>query len=157
MRSAELRREHHHRADEQEARLEAGHRHARVVGVRAAGVRQRDRQQHEAGGHEGHAENLPPTDLEAEEALGEHREEHEAAGDDRLHERQRRQRHGRHVEAPRAGGHQHAEGEPLGAVQRDGAADGVAPVDRRGGARSLVLPQEAEVRGQRAEQRQQDA
>ena len=45
---------------------------------------------------------LPPADLESEDALGEHGEEHQPAGHDRLHQRQRRQRHRADVEQPGA-------------------------------------------------------
>ena len=46
------------------------------------------------------AHPLAPAELEAEPAVGEHGEEHEAAGDDRLHQRDRGQRERRDVEDP---------------------------------------------------------
>jgi hypothetical protein len=58
----------------------------RVVGA-AAG--QTDH--HEPGGGHRQADPLSPAQLKAEEALGEHGQEDEPAGQDRLHDRQRRE------------------------------------------------------------------
>ena len=97
-------------------------------------------------------------DAETEEALGEDREEDEAAGDDGLDERQRRERQGRDVEAPRAGGDEHAEREPLRAVEGDRAGNRMAPLD---GGRSSMAPlcfhRKPKFVAKRAEERQQDA
>ena len=81
----------------------------------------------------------PEPDGEAEPALGENREEDEAAGDDRLYERERRERHGAHVEAPCAEGDEHAEREPLGAEQAHCAGHGMAEADVRRRASSAML------------------
>jgi hypothetical protein len=50
--------------------------------------------------------------LEAEDALSEHSEDDETAGDHRLHERKRGKREGGDMQQPRARGDQHAKREP---------------------------------------------
>ena len=72
-------------------------------------------EEHQAEGGEADARPLARADLEAEGALGQDREEHEAAGDDGLDERERREGEGGDVEDPREEGDGHADGEPLGA------------------------------------------
>ena len=54
----------------------------------------------EADGGEGQADPLALADLEAEDAIGHHGDEHDAAGEDDLDDRQRHQRDRRHVQAP---------------------------------------------------------
>ena len=92
-----------------------------------------------------------------EHGLGEHREEHEPARDDRLHDRERRHGHRGHVQGPGADGDQHAQREPLRAEQRGAAAERVLPVDVGCCARAPVLVEEPEVRRERAGEREQDA
>ena len=80
--------------------------------MRPVRLRERDAQQDEAEGRQAEAEPLPRADLEAEHAVGHDGEEHEAAGEDRLDDRQRGQRDRGHVEDPGAGADAHADGEP---------------------------------------------
>ena len=68
----------------------------RVVGA-AAG--QSDH--HQPGRGDRHADPLPSSEVKAEEALREHGEEDEPAGEDRLHDRQRRERRARRRADPR--------------------------------------------------------
>ena len=103
------------------------------------------------------AQPLPGADLEAEQPLGHDGEQHDAAGEDRLDDGDRRHGHRGHVEDPRADGHAHADGEPPRREQRLGRAQRVPHVDRGSSASAPVLVEEAEVRGERAEEREQDA
>ena len=121
------------------------------------GGRERDGEEDQAGGSEAETRPLATPDLEAEEAVGHHGDEDDAAGEHDLHDGHRRQRQRGDVEAPGAGRDDHAEREPLGGVQRAGRAERVADVDRRGLAGTAVLEEEPEVRNDRAEQREQNA
>jgi hypothetical protein len=120
-------------------------------------VGQRDGQQRQADGGAADAGPLARTDVAAEPALGEQRQEDQAAGDDRLDDRQRRERQRGDVEKPGDERHAHADREPLRAEQRDGAGQRVAQGDVGGGHRPAMLEQEAEVRRQGAGERQQDS
>ena len=102
---------------------------------------------HQPGSRDRHADPLPPPETKAEEALGEHREEDEPAGEHRLHDRQRREREGTHVQPPREDRHDPADQEPLGAKQAGGAAHRVAGADRGCQDRAALLEQEGEVGG----------
>ena len=108
-------------------------------------------------GGEADSRPLAVAELEAEDAVGEHGEEHQPAGDHGLDERERRERERGHVEDPGAERHEHADREPLALVEADRAAQRVAHGHVRSSAGAAVLQQEAEVRREGAEQRQQDA
>jgi hypothetical protein len=97
---------------------------------------------------------LSPFELEAEEALGEHGEEDEAPGEDRLHDRQRRERERADVQTPGHDRHDPADQEPLGAKQTDGAAQQMADVNRRGDHRAALLEQKGEIGGHRRSERE---
>ena len=154
VRRAELVGHHEQRADDEEAGLEGDHRRGRVARVRAAGGRKRDRQQHEAEGGEADAEPLAAADAEAEDALGEDREEDEAAGDDGLDERERRERHRRDVEAPGADAPPACRSRTTSSgTARAPLRSGCRHVDVRRRAGAPVLAQEAQVRGESAEER----
>ena len=92
--------------------------------------------------------------MEAEEALGEHREEDKPAGQDSLHDRQRRERERADVQAPGHDGHDPPHQEPFGAEETDGAAQRMADPDRRGEHRAAVLEQKRDVGGQRRSDRE---
>jgi hypothetical protein len=141
----------------QQAHLEGDHARERVARVRAVPVRERDGQQDEAESRAADPHPLAGAALEAEEALGEDGEEDEATGDHGLDDRQRSHGQGGDVEDPGADGHQHADGEPLGAEEADRALQGMADADLRGGAGAAMLQEKANVRGERAENGKQDA
>jgi hypothetical protein len=96
-------------------------------------------------------EPLTPAEMEAEEALGKDGEKDEPAGDDGLHDRQRRKRKRRHVERPRA--HRDREADrPRGRpeeVRR--AAQQMVSIDGRSGHGAPVLEQKREVRADRGQ------
>ena len=102
VRHAQRREEHEDGPGEEQPRLECDHPGERVARVRSAGRRNGDREQRQAGADAANADPLAPADLESEDALGEHGEEHQPAGHDRLDQRQRRQRHRADVEQPGA-------------------------------------------------------
>jgi hypothetical protein len=116
-----------------------------------------DAEQDQAERGAGEAQPLALADLEAEDAVGHDRDEHDATGEHDLHHRERGQRDGGDVQRPRAASHAHADREPLRAPQAACRAQRVADVDRRGRARAPVLEEEAQVRGEGAQKRQQDA
>jgi hypothetical protein len=89
---------------------------------------------------------LSSSEVKAEEALGEHGEEDEPAGEDRLHDRQRRERERAAVQTPGDDRHDPAEQEPPRAKETGGAAQRMADPDRRGEHRAAVFEQEGEVR-----------
>jgi hypothetical protein len=81
--------QHQHEADDEQDRLEGRDRDDRVARLLRS-CRRRHAQNRQADGDERDAAPLPPLKLKAEQALGEHRQDHKAAGDHRLRERQRR-------------------------------------------------------------------
>ena len=78
---------------------------------------ERDDEQYEAERGHAHADPLAHADLEAEDALGEDREHHDAGGEHGLDDRERGEGESRDVEQPGAGGDAHADREPLGGEQ----------------------------------------
>ena len=114
--------------------------------------RQGHGQEHQAERGEADASPLARADRVAEPALSEHRQEDEPAGDDRLDDRERRHRQSRHVEDPRAEGHEHADREPLRPEQSDRARDRMLQADVGSRAGAPVLEQEAHVRREGAEE-----
>jgi hypothetical protein len=98
---------------------------------------------------------LPAFELEAEEPLGEDRQEHKAGGDDGLDNRQRRQRQG--TDVPRAQRDQPADRPRLGAKPVDCAAQGMAREHGRCRDRAALLEQHSDAAGQRAADREQQA
>jgi hypothetical protein len=101
-----------------------------------------------------HADPLPPSEVKAEEALGEDGKEDEPAGEHRLHDRQRRERERTDVQKPGHDRHDPADREPFGAKQTGGAAQRMADPDRRGEHGAAVLEQKGEVGGHRRCQRE---
>ena len=144
-------------AEAQEARLEGGQDRDGEGCVRPVGLREGDAQQDEAEGREAEPEPLALADLEAEHAVRHDGEEHEAAGEDRLDDRQRSQGDGRHVEDPGTGTDAHADGEPGLTPERRAGLQRVLDVDRRSRAGTTVLVEEREVRREGAGEREEDA
>ncbi len=95
------------------------------VRVRAVHRRQRRAEQHQPGGGQRQADPLAAADLEAEQPLGHHRDEHHAGRERDLDHGHRRQRERGHVQAPAGGRDEHAQREPLRGVQRPGRAQRV--------------------------------
>jgi hypothetical protein len=75
-------------------------------------------EEEQAGGRHADPEPLTRADLEAEHALREHGQEHDAGGQHGLDDGQRREREGEDVQDPGAGGDRHADGEPARGEQR---------------------------------------
>ena len=98
-----------------------------------------------------------PSDLEAEDALGQHGEHHDAGGEHGLDDRQRRERHRRDVQDPGPDRDGHADREPLLREQRPDAEPRPADVDLRGLTGAAVLVQEAELRDEGAAEREKDS
>ncbi len=121
------------------------------------GRRQRDAEEHQPERGETEAEPLATADLQAEHALGHDREEHDAAREHRLDERQRRDGHRRDVEDPRPGGDEHAEREQARGEQRLRRPQRTLDVDCGGGAGAAMLVEEAHVRCESAREREQNA
>ena len=114
-------------------------------------------EEREAGRGQRDADPLAPRDVVVEDAVGEHRHEHEPAGDHRLHDRDRRERERRDVEAPRRRRDDAADRVDRRAEQRDRARERPAPLDGRRGDRPAMLEQEAEHRHERGDEGQQQA
>jgi hypothetical protein len=125
--------------------------------VRVVGAAAGQADDHEPGRCDRDADPLSPSEVKAEEPLGEHGEEDEAAGEDRLHDRQRRERGRAGVQTPGHDRHDPADQEPSGAKQSAGAAQRMAGQDRRGEHRAAVLEQEGEVGGHRRSERQEQS
>jgi hypothetical protein len=80
------RRDPHERgADREDRALDGDQRPQRGV-LRVVGATASQADDHEPGRCDRHADPLSPSKLKAEEALGEHGEEDEAPGKDRLHD-----------------------------------------------------------------------
>ena len=92
--------------------------------------------------------------MKTEEALGEHGEEDEPAGEDRLHDRQRRERARADVQTPGEDRDHPPDRKPSGAKQTDGAPQRMADQDRRGEHRPAVFEQKREVGGHRRSKRE---
>ena len=119
--------------------------------------RERETEQHQPGRRQPEADPLPAADSHAEDALGHDREQHHPAGQHRLNDRQRHDRHRGDVEDPGAAGDHHPDGEPAGGVQLARGAERPAHVDRGRRAGATVLVEEADVGRERAGEREQDA
>ena len=89
--------------------------------------------------------------------LGEDGEEHQPAGEHRLHDRQRRARERPGVQHPGEDRDQPPDREPLGAKQRRGTAQRMPNPDRRHEDRAPLLEQERHVRGQSRREREQQS
>jgi hypothetical protein len=100
-----------------------------------------------------HASPLAASEAKPKEALGEHGEEDEPPGQDRLHARQRRAGERPDVQAPRDQRDDPPHRKPSRAKQVSGAAHRMAWLDRRGEHRAAVLEQEAQVGAHRGPQR----
>ena len=103
------------------------------------------------------ADPLPAAELEAEEPLSDDRQEHQPAGDDGLHDRQRRQRQRADVQQPRAERDQPAHRPPLAAKQTDRAANRTTRENDRCRDGAALLEQDRDAARQRAADRQQQA
>jgi hypothetical protein len=137
--------------------LEGDHADERIAGVGAVDGWKRDDEQEQAERGHGDADPLAEPDLEAEDPLSHDGEDHDAGGEDGLDHRERGVGEGSHVEDPGTGGDGHADREPLAAVELLGRAERVTDVDRRGLVRTLVLVKKAQLRGDGADERQQNA
>jgi hypothetical protein len=93
--------------------------------------------------------------MEAEEAFGEHGEEHEPAGYDRLDDRELQERERPDVKDPRGDGGGPADRPPLRGEQAAGAAQGVTWIDVGRLHRPALAQQEARVRHDRTGERQE--
>jgi hypothetical protein len=89
--------------------------------------------------------------------LGDHGEEDEPAGEDCLHDRQRRERERADVKAPGEDRHDPPDREPPGAEEIGGGAQRMAYADRRSENRAAVLEQEGDVGAQRRSEGQEQA
>jgi hypothetical protein len=94
-----------------------------------------------------HAGPLSSSEVKAEEALGEHGEEDEPARENRLHDRQRRERERADVQTPGGDRPDPTDQEPPRAKETNGAAQRMADPDRRGEHRTALFEQKGEVRG----------
>jgi hypothetical protein len=140
-------------ADRKDCPLDGDQRGQRgALGVVGAAAGQSD--DHQSGRGDSHANPLPPSEVKAEEALGEHGEEHEPAGEDGLHDRQWREGERADVQAPGHDRHDPADQEPPGTKQTGGAAQRMADPDRRSQHRAAVLEQKGEVGGHRRGERE---
>ena len=137
--------------------LEDDHSGKRVVGVGSSSAPAGQREDAQRGSHHADPDPLASSQLEAEEALGEHRQKDKASGEHRLADRDRGKRERRDVQRKRSRRHHPADAPPLRAKEIDGTAQRVAHVDIGSGNRPLVLEQEAEVRSQRRQQRTEKA
>jgi hypothetical protein len=149
--------EHERDAEREQDSLKADHprdREARV-GAMDGGKRQSEQQQAEGG--EADADPLATGHLQAEGALGHDREQDDSPGEYRLDDRQGRHRHCGDMEDPRPGRDREPECERPGGEQRLAGPQRVAVVDVRRLAGAAVLEEEADVRGEGADEGQHDA
>ena len=100
---------------------------------------------------------LAPAQLEAEEALGQHGQEHQAAGKHGLADRDRGQRQCGHVEGERHRRHAPADAPPARPEQVGGAAHRVTHVHVRGLDGTALLQKEGQVGPERRQQRAEEA
>jgi hypothetical protein len=114
-------------------------------------------QEGEARRGQAHADPLPARDPMGEEAVGDDGEHHQAAGDGRLDQRDRSQRQGPDVQAPATHRDQHAERVPAGPEEDDRAPQRPAPVDGRALDGASMLVEEADDRGERGGDREQQS
>jgi len=145
-----------HGDDREDPALDCDQRGKRSA-LRVLGAGAGESDHHEPGRGDRHAEPLSSSELKAEESLGEHGEEDEPAGQDRLHDRQRRERERADVQTPGHDRDDPADQEPLGAEEIGGAAQRIADPDRRCEDRAAVLQQEGEVGGQRRSEREEQS
>jgi hypothetical protein len=148
---------HEEGAHRHHARLERDHPGQRELGVGVVGGRQRHAQQDQPGRGQGDAPPLARTDAVAEQPLGHHGKEHDPPGEHRLHHRHRRHGQGGDMQAPCGHGDGHADREPLGPEEADGRAPRMGHGHGLCGVRPPVLVEEAQVGGEGASQREEDA
>ena len=137
-----------------QASLEAEDRGGGEGGVVAVEVGDRDHQQRQAGAAQQQRQPLAARDRVAEEPLRHHRQGHGAAGEDRLHEGDRRHREGRDVDQPGDRGEAPAGREPARARQAADALERAPDVDRRDALAAAVLEERGEVGHQGGQQRE---
>ncbi len=113
----------------------------------AALERRREERESERG--EADADPLPARHLVREEAIGGDGEQHESACDHRLHEGDRSERKRDDVEAPADGRDHDPERVPAVAKERERAPHRLAPLDVGRSDRAAMLVEEAEHRGKR--------
>ena len=99
-RAAHARAHDQQAAEPEQAGLEGDHRRLGELRVRAVHRGQRHAEQHQADGGQAQPDPLAPADLEAEQAVGHHGDEHDARRERDLDHRHRRQRERRHVQRP---------------------------------------------------------
>ena len=115
------------------------------------------RQQRQRDRHHADPDPLASPQLEAEETLGEHGEEDEAASEHRLADRDRGEGEGGHVQRERHRRDAPADAPPLGAKEIARAAQRMAHVDVGCGDRPSVFEEEREVGSQCGQQRTEQA
>ena len=145
------------RADHEHRALEGDHAGERVGRVGAVRGGERDHEQQQAERGHGDADPLAHADLEAEDPLGHDGEDHDAGGEHGLDDRQRGEGERGDVEDPGAGGDGHADREPLARVQLLRRTERMTDVDRGRLVGTLVLVEKAQLCGDRAGKREQDA
>src|SRR5215216_3278536 len=107
----------------------------------------------QADGDQRDTDPLASAELEAEEALGEHGEYDETAGDHGLSQRQRRERERPHVERPTHHRDRPADRPPLRSEELRRTLERPAHVDCWRRDRAAMLPQKSKVGGQRGPNR----
>ena len=127
-----------------------------VLGVGAsAGIAEGRRQECETQRGQSDADPLTACHALAEQPVGGHRQQHQPAGDHRLHQRDRRQRKRGDVKAPRRRRDGEAEQVPARPKQGQRAAHRAPKLHRGRGDRPTVLVEEPEDRAERGGERQQ--
>ena len=116
-------------ADADSDRFEDDHPGEGVARLGSSFAPASQRQQGERDRHQADPDPLATPQLEAEEALGEHRQEDEASGEHRLADRDRGKRERGHVQRERYRRHAPADAPPLGPKEIDCAAQGMPHVD----------------------------
>ena len=123
-------RDHEQQADAYSDALEDDHPREGVAGARSVSSAPAcQRQQAERDRHQADPDPLATAQLEAEEALGEHREEDEPAREHRLPDRDRGERERCHVQGEGHRRHAPSDAPPPGAKEIDGAAQRMVHVD----------------------------
>ena len=110
-------RDPHQRGAGREDRALDGDQRRKRGALRVAGAAAGQSDHHQPGRGDRHADPLSSSELKAEETLGEHGEEDEPAGEDCLHDRQRRERERADVQEP--GHDRHASSRPANHWERN--------------------------------------
>ena len=143
---------HEHGARRQEGALDGDQGRQRGALRTLCVGRQTDDRQSRGGDR--HADPLTSSQGKPEDSLGEHRQEDEPSGHDRLHGGQGRERERSDVQSPRHDRDEPPHRKPLRAKQAGRAAHQMAHPDRRGEHRAAMLEQEPQVGAERRPHRQ---